>query len=97
MSFFCFHLSFAFIFDDVCSLQTDGATIKSISENIVVNPGEEAKLSCAVDGKFVGKAFAFFFFCHRSALLCFDGIFFLFLTTFHGINHCNGNVLAILG
>jgi hypothetical protein len=31
---------------------TDGAVIKSISENVVVNPGDEAKLSCAVDGKF---------------------------------------------
>lgn len=39
-------------------IQTDGATIKSISENIVVNPGDEAKLSCAVDGKFVEKAFS---------------------------------------
>jgi hypothetical protein len=34
------------------SSHPDGATIKSISENIVVNPGEEAKLSCAVDGEF---------------------------------------------
>lgn len=40
--------------------QTDGATIKSVSENIVVNPGEEAKLSCAVDGKFVEKHSHFF-------------------------------------
>jgi hypothetical protein len=39
---------------DVCYTTTDGATIKSISENVVVNPGDEAKLSCAVDGKFVG-------------------------------------------
>lgn len=31
--------------------KTDGATIKSISENVVVNPGDEAKLSCVVDGK----------------------------------------------
>lgn len=42
---------------DVCYTTTDGATIKSISENVVVNPGDEAKLSCAVDGKFVGESF----------------------------------------
>lgn len=29
----------------------DGATITSVSENIVVNPGEEAMLSCSVEGK----------------------------------------------
>lgn len=29
----------------------DGATIESISETVVVNPGEEAKLSCNVRGK----------------------------------------------
>ncbi|XP_046865422.1 nephrin isoform X1 [Drosophila willistoni] len=28
-----------------------GTTIKSISENIIVNPGEEAMLSCTVEGK----------------------------------------------
>lgn len=30
---------------------TDGAAIKSISENVIVNPGEEAMLSCTVEGK----------------------------------------------
>jgi hypothetical protein len=41
---------------DVCYFaKPDGATIKSISENIVVNPGDEAKLSCAVDGELDGK------------------------------------------
>lgn len=59
------------------SMETDGATIKSISENIVVNPGDEAKLSCAVDGKFVGESF----FCHHFALLCFDGFCFAKLST----------------
>lgn len=29
----------------------DGATIKSISENVIVNPDEEAMLSCTVEGK----------------------------------------------
>lgn len=29
----------------------DGATIESISETVVINPGEEAKLSCNVRGK----------------------------------------------
>ncbi|KRJ98391.1 uncharacterized protein Dyak_GE19230, isoform E [Drosophila yakuba] len=29
----------------------DGTTIKSVSENIVVNPGEDAMLSCTVEGK----------------------------------------------
>lgn len=29
----------------------DGASIKSISENVVVNPGDEAMLSCSVEGK----------------------------------------------
>lgn len=29
----------------------DGATIKSISENVIVNPGDEAMLSCTVTGK----------------------------------------------
>jgi hypothetical protein len=44
---------------DVCYFsRADGATIKSISENIVVNPGDEAKLSCAVDGKFVVSSFS---------------------------------------
>lgn len=43
-------------------MTTDGATIKSISENVVVNPGDEAKLSCAVDGKFVGESFYFMIF-----------------------------------
>ncbi|XP_063704148.1 nephrin isoform X1 [Culicoides brevitarsis] len=28
-----------------------GASIKSISENVIVNPGEEAMLSCSVEGK----------------------------------------------
>lgn len=41
---------------DVCYMTTDGATIKSISENVVVKPGDEAKLSCAVDGKFVSES-----------------------------------------
>ena len=31
----------------------DGATIKSISEHIIVNPGEEAQLSCSVEGIFL--------------------------------------------
>lgn len=46
---------------DVCYMTTDGATIKSISENVVVNPGDEAKLSCAVDGKFVQRERNIFF------------------------------------
>jgi hypothetical protein len=56
---------------DVCYMTTDGATIKSISENVVVNPGDEAKLSCAVDGKFVrGSFFVFYdfslyYYCQR--------------------------------
>lgn len=29
----------------------DGTTIKSISENVVADPGEEATLSCTVEGK----------------------------------------------
>ena len=29
----------------------DGATIDAITETVVVNPGEEAKLSCNVRGK----------------------------------------------
>lgn len=29
----------------------DGTTIKSVSENIVTNPGDDATLSCSVDGK----------------------------------------------
>lgn len=41
-------------------MTTDGATIKSISENVVVNPGDEAKLSCAVDGKFVRGKLLFY-------------------------------------
>lgn len=41
-------------------MTTDGATIKSISENVVVKPGEEAKLSCAVDGKFVSESFLYY-------------------------------------
>lgn len=61
---------------DVCYMRTDGATIKSISENIVVNPGDEAKLSCAVDGEFLE-------FCYSSAICCY---FFLFrLSSFHFI------------
>lgn len=68
--------------------RADGATIKSISENIVVNPGDEAKLSCAVDGKFARKTF--FFLSSYSPLLCFDS--FCFCAIFHGINYCNGSV-----
>ena len=30
--------------------KTDGATIESISDNVVVNPGDEAKLACSVKG-----------------------------------------------
>ncbi|KFB47315.1 nephrin [Anopheles sinensis] len=30
---------------------TDAATIKSASENVIVNPGEDAVLNCTVDGK----------------------------------------------
>lgn len=29
----------------------DGTTIKSVSENIIANPGEDATLTCTVDGK----------------------------------------------
>lgn len=29
---------------------TDGTTIKSISENVIVNPGDDATLSCSVEG-----------------------------------------------
>lgn len=36
------------IFAYIC---IDGTTITSISENIVVNPGDEATLSCSVEGK----------------------------------------------
>lgn len=52
------------------TLRADGATIKSISENIVVDPGDEAKLSCAVDGKFWTFSAPRF-----HPLLCFDGCF----------------------
>lgn len=45
--------------DDI-STKTDGATIKSISENVVVNPGDEAKLSCVVDGKDGSQLFVIF-------------------------------------
>jgi nephron len=31
----------------------DGATIKSISENVIVNPGEDAMLSCTVEGNLI--------------------------------------------
>lgn len=31
---------------------TDGASIKSISENVIVNPGEDAMLSCTVEGTY---------------------------------------------
>lgn len=30
---------------------TDGTTIKSVSENVVTNPGDDATLSCNVEGK----------------------------------------------
>lgn len=33
------------------NLPADGTTIKSVSENIIVNPGEDAMLSCSVEGK----------------------------------------------
>lgn len=33
------------------NLFSDGTTIKAISENVVVNPGEDAMLSCTVEGK----------------------------------------------
>lgn len=58
-------------------MQPDGATIKSISENIVVNPGDEAKLSCAVDGKFRGKRESFF----SAIVLRSDGSLFSFLSS----------------
>lgn len=75
---------------DVCwRPSTDGATIKSISENIVVNPGDEAKLSCAVDGKFCHGSFSFSFFTPYFGLLCFDG-FLCGSAIFHRINFCNG-------
>lgn len=32
-------------------LYLDGTTIKSVSENVIVNPGEDAMLSCTVEGK----------------------------------------------
>ena len=32
---------------------SDGATIESIADNIVVNPGEEAKLACVVKGMLI--------------------------------------------
>lgn len=69
--------------------QTDGATIKSISENIVVNPGDEAKLSCAVDGKFVGKLFSVMI-----SLYCVL-MGFVLRKFFHGINHCNGKIFLL--
>lgn len=76
---------------DVCYMRTDGATIKSISENIVVNPGDEAKLSCAVDGEFwslvirARSAATFFLFLLSSFhfILCFDG--FCFAQVFTGL------------
>lgn len=34
-----------------CEPFPDGASIKSISENVITNPGEEAVLSCTVEGK----------------------------------------------
>lgn len=41
-----------FQFDPVFfSLLTDGTTIKAVSENIVANPGDDATLSCTVEGK----------------------------------------------
>ena len=33
------------------NLFPDGASIKSISENVIVNPGENATLSCTVEGR----------------------------------------------
>lgn len=30
---------------------TDGTTIKTVSENVISNPGEEATLFCTVEGK----------------------------------------------
>lgn len=41
-----------FFYSSTCSLRkyTDGATIESISDNVVVNPGDEAKLACVVKG-----------------------------------------------
>lgn len=34
-----------------CNPLADGTTITGISENVVVNPGEDAMLSCSVEGK----------------------------------------------
>lgn len=62
----------------------DGATIKSISENIVVNPGDEAKLSCVVDGKskvFVAQLSVLRFIVFWWLLLC---------AVIHEINRRNG-------
>lgn len=51
---FYFSLPFLSIHDDDDEKnlpdKTDGATIESISDNVVVNPGDEAKLACAVKG-----------------------------------------------
>lgn len=30
---------------------SDGTTIKSVSENVITNPGDDATLSCSVEGK----------------------------------------------
>lgn len=42
---------------DFLLIYLDGATIKSISDNTMVNPGDEAKLSCTVDGKMMKRFF----------------------------------------
>lgn len=46
--FFSFSFSYT---KTTVAMFPDGATIESISETVVVNPGEEAKLSCNVRGK----------------------------------------------
>lgn len=39
------------LFDVVSLAYADGTTIKTISENVIANPGEEATLFCTVEGK----------------------------------------------
>lgn len=49
LELFCKKLNFKELY--LLILISDGTTIKAISENVVVNPGEDAMLSCTVEGK----------------------------------------------
>lgn len=52
-----FRINFLFILPYIlfltlqCECRADGTAIKSVSENVIVNPGEDAMLSCSVEGK----------------------------------------------